>query len=655
MGFTVALVATLALAASSEPPRDAAGWRAQSDAYYAQGDFRSALEAAERARMLDPSDPWARYAWARALAAIDPDAARLAMPGLQDSAVLKALPDEDRARLETSLGFLCLDLGIEPLAAMYLGEVPAATASHSKAQAGLAILAVRQGNSRQALEYFVAARATVRSDPSLAELERDARYDVVLREFTTARDLRDANAAGRAYAVLDELRPNHPATLQARADLADLRGDMPARERALRDLLAVDAKAPGAASQLVDTLLALNRPYDAYDVAHDMAPERLAADAGLQAIQREWVSHLDGALDWKWRNGQADHDHFELPRVQLAWATSNARWGRVRILGQAEYPESDRVPAGEPFGSLVALPALSDSQSDKGFGGLVEWAPLNGLVLEVGTTPASFRVSNLVGALRFRIDSEDGPWTFGLDRSAVEDSLLSYAGTVDPATGRPWGGVVRNRAYFGGRFGGDAFEGYGQLYGALLDGNDVDSNSEWRADAGFLQRAASGDHWVARLGGTIVAQAFEANRSHFTLGHGGYFSPDRYLSVGPAFELVGRQEDRSFRVEGAVTWQELRESASDYFPTDSALQAASGDPRYPGDSREGIGLRLAASVEWRVTEKAVAGVRLEGVRGEDADEVRLQIYTRRWDRVVVDPVQVPPVPVRAGGSFAAMN
>ena len=146
---------------------------------------------------------------------------------------------------------------------------------------------MRRGNSRQALDHFDAARATVRQDPSLAELERDARYDVVLHEFTTARDLRDANAAGRAYSVLDELRPSHPFDAAGRADLANLRGDMPARERALRDLLTVDSKAPGAATQLVDTLLSLNRPYDAFVVAHDKAPERLATDAGLQAIERQ--------------------------------------------------------------------------------------------------------------------------------------------------------------------------------------------------------------------------------------------------------------------------------------------------------------------------------------------------------------------------------
>lgn len=652
MGLTVALVATLALAASAEDPQDAAGWRARSEVLYTQGNFRGALEAADRAHLLDPSDPWARYARVRALAAVDPETARREIAGIQDPAALKAFPEEDRARLETSLGYLCLDLGIEPLAAMYFEDVPDSASSHAKAQAGLAILAVRRGNSRQALEHFDAARATVRQDPSLAELERDARYDVVLHEFTTARDLRDANAAGRAYAVLDELRPNHPATLQARADLANLRGDMAARERALRDLLAVDPKAPGAANQLVDTLLALNQPYDAFRVAHEMAPERLASDSVLQGIEREFVPHFEAALDGRWRDGQAVHDHFDLPRIQLAWAGSDPRWGRLRILASAEYPESDRIPSGEPFGSYVALPAMSAPQSDEGFGGLVQWSPRNGIELEAGTTPTSFEVSNVIGALRFRSASDAGEFVAGIDRSAVEDSFLAYAGTVDPLDGRAWGGVTRSRGYVGGRFGNDGLSIYGLLAGGVLDGKRVDSNSEWRADAGFLQRAASGGTWVARIGGTLELLGLEANRSHFTLGHGGYFSPEHFLAVGPVFDIQGRRDDRSFRLEGGVLWQEVREDSSPYFPTDDALQAASGNPRYPSDSREGVGVRIAASMEWRVTERTVAGVRLEGVRGEDAHEVRLQVYARRWDHRVSDPVQQPPVPLRDAGFYA---
>jgi cellulose synthase operon protein C len=651
MGLTVAMIATLALAASAVDPQDADAWRAEADARYAQGDFRGALDAAEKARLLDPSDPWARYAWIRALAAVDADAARRAMPGLLDPEALEVLPEEDRARLETALGYLSLDLGIEPLAAAYFGTVAPSTASYPKAQAGLAILAVRRGNSRQALEHFVVARATVRQDPSLAELERDARYEVVLREFATARDLRDANAAGRAYAVLDELRPNHPATLQARADLAELRGDMPARERALREVLAVDAQAPGAAEQLVDTLLALNRPYDAYVVARDMAPDRLAGDEGLREIERAWVSHLEAALDWNWREGQTEHDRLDLPRVQLAWAGSHPRWGRVRLLGEAAYPESDGVPAGEPFGSSPALPTESESQSDNGFGAIAQWAPLNGMVLELGTTPTSFDVSNLVGALRFRVDSSDGPWSFGVDRSAIEDSLLSYAGTHDPVTGRTWGGVVRDRLYLAGDFGDEKLSVYGRLSGAVFDGHRVDGNTEWRADAGFLARAASGEGWLARIGGEAEVARFEANRSHFTLGHGGYFSPDKYLSAGPILELLARRDERSFRLECAVAWQEVREESSDFFPESPSLQAASGDPRYPGDSRDGLGVRLAASVEWRISNRTVAGVRLEGATGEDADLVRLQLYTRRWSRDISQPVQQPPVPFRSGGYY----
>ena len=648
MGLSVALFATIALAASAVAPQDATGWREQAETLFTQGNFRGSLEAAERARTLDPSDPWAQYAWIRALAAVDAEAARLALPGLQDPEALKAFPEEDRARLQTAFGYLCLDLGIEPLAALYFGEVPATTPSYPKAQAGLAILAVRRGNSRQALVHFVAARATIRQDPSLAELERDARYEVVLREFVTARDLRDANAAGRAYSVLDELRPNHPSTLQARADLAALRDDQPARERALRELLAVDPNAPGAANALTDTLLSLNRPYDAYVVARDMAPDRLAADATLQSVERDSVSHVEAAIDWTGRRGQTDHDRLEMPRVQVAWQSSIAQWGRVRLVGEASFPESDRVPAGEPFGSLVALPAQSATQSDEGIGALAQWSPRSGFALELGTTPTAFDVSNYLGAIRYRNDADEGTWVLGIDRTAVEDSLLSYAGTRDPADSQDWGGVVRNRAYVGGRVGDDTFELFGLLAGAMLDGRQVDRNTEWRADAGFLQRAASGEGWVARVGGAVGATSFSTNRSHFTVGHGGYFSPNRFLTVGPVFELLARHGDRSVFVEGAVEWQDVRESASDFFPEDPALQAASGDPRYPSDERDGLGLRLAASFEWRITERAVAGLRVEGVRGENADQVRLQVYTRRWSQAISDPVQQPPVHLPMG-------
>jgi tetratricopeptide (TPR) repeat protein len=643
MSLTVALVATLALAAQPEGPRDAAGWRTQSDALYQQGDHAGALDAAQRALALDRRDPWSRYAWARALAAVDANAARAALPGLQDPAAVQALTVEDRARLDTALGYLCLDLGVESLATMHFQSVPAGTASHPQAQAGLAILSVRRGHTRQALVYFVQARVSGRLDPPLAELEREARFQVVLHEFTTARDLRDANAAGRAYATLDELRPSHPTTLRARADLAELRGDEPARERALRDLLAVDPEAPGAASELVDSLLAQHRPRDALVVARDLAPQRLADDARLQAIERNWVPHLDIALGGRWRSGQVPHDRFELPQLSIAWSGDRQGFGRFRIAAEAASPESDTVPAGEPYGTSPALAVPAAARQDDGIAAYAQWAPRPGLLVELGHTPTSYEVSNLTGALRFRADTTQGPWSFGLERLAVADSLLSLAGASDPLTGRDWGGVTRNRAYLSASLGDDDVNFYGTVSGAVLTGHGVDDNTQWSGEAGYWQRAASGDGWRASFGGSVRAESYDDNRSHFTLGHGGYFSPRRFLAAGPAFDLRARRDGTSFRFEGGVAWQVIREQASEYFPSDPVLQAASGDPRYAADSREGLGARIAATVEWRVSNRAVAGVRLEGVRGEDFDEVRLQVYSRRWDGAITEPLREPPV------------
>lgn len=651
MSLTVALFATLVLAAAAEVPQDAAGWREQSEKLFAQGDYRAALDAAGHARELDHTDPWARYSWARALAAVDPDTARISMPGLQDPTAVRSLPIEDRAKLDAALGYLCLDLGLEPLAAMHFNDVPTGTKSHAQAQAGLAILAVRRGHSRQALVHFDAARVSGKLDPSLTELEHETRFQVMLHEFTTARDLRDANAAGRAYAVLDELRPNHPATLRARADLAQLRGDAPARERALRDLLAVDRAAPGAASQLIDTLLEQSRYSEALLVARELAPDRLAADAMLQEIERNWVSHVDAALAWRWRDGDAGLSRLETPQLQFAWTSTNARWGRLRIAADAHAPEAGIVAAGQPYGSSPALAAATRSQDDDGVGLHVQWAPTTGIVVELGQTPSSFTVSNVVGALRIQVDANDGPVSLGVERVSVTDSLLSMAGAIDPVSGREWGGITRNRAYLKGSFGGDDLNIYGNFSGALVEGQRVDDNTQWEAGAGFWRRAASGQGWQARLGGQLTAMGYDENLSHFTIGHGGYFSPSHILSVGPTFDLRGHRESANFRIEGGLSWQTLREDSSDYFPTDPALQVAAGNPRFAGSSRDGLGARLSATVEWRVSNRAVAGVRLEGLRGEDFDEIRLQVYTRHWDSAVTEPARAPPLAVLPPDSY----
>ena len=115
MLVTVALVATLAMAAPADTPRDAAGWREQAELLYSRGDYRGALEAAQRARELDRGNPWVRLTWVRVMATVDRNGARDAMAGLQDPATVGALAQEDRARLHTALG-----LGVRAVASPFV-------------------------------------------------------------------------------------------------------------------------------------------------------------------------------------------------------------------------------------------------------------------------------------------------------------------------------------------------------------------------------------------------------------------------------------------------------------------------------------------------------------------------------------------------------
>jgi len=641
----LALLVMLALAMPALAQQDAAGWRERAAERYAAGDFAAAFAAASQARALDDGDPWARYAWVRALARLDQVAARAALPGLQDPARLQQLPDEERAELDAALGYLALDLEVDRLAAEHFAEVPPGATAFARAQAGLAILAVRRGDSREALVHFAAARAAGPLDPALAELERETRYQAALQQFLTARDLRDSNGAARALGTLDELRPLHPATLRARADLAGLRGDPLAREHALRELLRVDPEAPGAGSQLVDALLDQRRPEAALAAAREFAPDRLAVDPRLQAYERNWRRHAEAALQWRQREGQPGLARLHAGSLQLAFAGSRPGWGQFRLAADLEQASTGTVAGGRAYGASPALAAPLRIHSKSGAGWLVHWAPKSGLTFELGHTPHSFVVDNAWGAMRLNVEVDDYPFDLGLERMPVTDSLLSFAGAIDPVSGRRWGGVVRNRAYLRGGLGDDSFSIHGGVAGARVDGRHVDANAQWQADVGFRWRAASGPAWRMHLGGDIDATGFADNRSQFTLGHGGYFSPRRFLAVGPTFDLQGARAASSFRIEGALSWQFLSEEGSEYFPTDAALQTASGNPHYGGSSRDGPGARLAATVEWRVSARAVTGLRLEGSVGEAHDEVRLQVYTRRWHGALTEPLRRPPAAV----------
>ena len=121
--------------------------------------------------------------------------------------------------------------------------------------------------------------------------------------------------------------------------------------------------------------------------------------------------------------------------------------------------------------------------------------------------------------------------------------------------------------------------------------------------------------------------------------------------MGPIFELQGRREDAA------------SDSKAESPGRRCARKAVISSRRTP-HCKPRAAIRVTRAIHatesdtdlpppWSGVSR-IARLRASGWRacaGEDADEVRLQIYARRWDHRISEPVQQPPVLLRSGGFY----
>ena len=106
-----------------------------------------------------------------------------------------------------------------------------------------------------------------------------------------------------------------------------------------------------------------------------------------------------------------------------------------------------------------------------------------------GVTPLGFEIINPVGGLTLREKFENGlSVRLTAEQRAITDSVLSYAGVKDAATGVNYGGVVRSGATLAGdmdygRYGAFASGGF-----YFVHGDDVESNKKLEANVGGFVR-----------------------------------------------------------------------------------------------------------------------------------------------------------------------
>ena len=213
----------------------------------------------------------------------------------------------------------------------------------------------------------------------------------------------------------------------------------------------------------------------------------------------------------------------------------------------------------------------------------------------------------------------------------VTASLLSYAGRIDPGTGRLWGGVMESG--LAGRVG-----RYTRttslslsLRASALDGADVESNR--RLSVRLAGDRVMGHPFLGELtmGAAIGFQAYAHNLLAYTAGNGGYFSPQSYTTLALPVEWTRRDDEQAWRLQLAPTLTRRHDATAPWYPLDplamAAVIAADGDPHVAGGTVNGFSIAVALVYERRFT-TGIVGFAFEHDRSDYYRPISVKVYYR---------------------------
>ena len=374
--------------------------------------------------------------------------------------------------------------------------------------------------------------------------------------------------------------------------------------------------APGGILGLSGTTVA-RQPVDPLTADIDRSIEQVSADV---------APRLDGSLVFRGRSGDAGLGELFDLEAPLEASFSPAGYGRLKVqvtptalfagqisrVNEALFGNNPLAPAGTTF-------RKSRDQDAYGTGLDVGYA-YDFVSADVGTSPLGFKDSQVIGGIEFapRISNELTVRVLG-ERRSVTDSLLSFAGQRDPLTGQSWGGVTRNRGHLQleGTVGTVSY--YAGAGGGVLVGDNVKSNTEVDAGAGFSLPVWTTPTQEVRVGLDLVYFGFDRNLNNFTFGSGGYFSPQQFFAA--LFPVNYKQQltpDLSYSVGGSVGVQTFRAKSELVFPNDPAQQSAltqlastnsSVPTRIAGFTDTGVAGGAHADIDYRLTNNLHIGAR----------------------------------------------
>lgn len=181
---------------------------------------------------------------------------------------------------------------------------------------------------------------------------------------------------------------------------------------------------------------------------------------------------------------------------------------------------------------------------------------------DIGTTPMGFNVVDVVGGVSYSDDIGPLGYTLNAHRRPISSSLLAFGGQKDASsnTGTKWGGVRANGGGVSLSYDkGEANGVWASLSGDQLSGKNVEDNWRVRWMTGYYYKVINENNRRVTVGLNNMIWHYDKDLSGYSLGQGGYYSPQEYLSFAVPVMWRQRTENWSWELGGSVSWSHSRQ------------------------------------------------------------------------------------------------
>lgn len=303
------------------------------------------------------------------------------------------------------------------------------------------------------------------------------------------------------------------------------------------------------------------------------------------------------------------------------------------------------------WGTCAETPCSGDtSQTANGVSVAVGWKN-DTWAMDIGTTPMGFDVVDVVGGLSYSNDLGPIGYTLNVHRRPVSSSLLAFGGQKDPNTGKTWGGV---RATGGGASisydRGEANGVWSSLNMDSLTGENVEDNWRIRWMTGYYYKIINKNNERLTVGLTNMLWHYDKDLSAYTLGQGGYYSPQEYVSFALPVTWRKRTENWSWELGGSVSWSHSKMDDVMRYPIQSLIP--DDDVMYSdkhvmetGSSSSGTGYTARAIIERRITSNWFIGAGIDIQQAKDYTPSHALLYVRYSAAGWQGDMDLPPQPL----------